>query len=159
MATAVTARAAVAVALLLLLCSGTNAQTDYRIVGRGYCYDYKYLATPYGNYPPLLPSSSPLYSPDRIQECRNRCLDAAKTDASYSTKGFYVGTSTNPDRCGCAKCGQDCSQQSGASSGYDSYAITNHQGSSGWWLALGRVRTETLMCSLTGVRCLYVCCH
>ena len=57
MATAVTARAAVAVALLLLLCSGTNAQTDYRIVGRGYCYDYKYLATPYGNYPPLLPSS------------------------------------------------------------------------------------------------------
>ena len=86
---------------------------SYVLAGDGYCDDWVYL--PEGKYPALISDvSNTLYNEDRIQECMNRCTNAAKTSAKISNKAFYIKSDR---RCGCSS--GACSTRKG--SGYTSY--------------------------------------
>ena len=99
-----------------------TADPAYKLIGHGYCADWKYL--PEGAYPPHLPSTSLLYSTDKITECMNRCLAVSKTTAQYSPAGFYVDADL---KCACSSSG--CASQT-ESPDYKSYRI--EQNKTGW---------------------------
>merc|ERR1719502_2456039 len=90
----------------------------------GYCSSWIYLAA--GSYPSLLSTSSSLYSPDRVEECMNRCLADHRTNAIHrrrriaGDKAFYIRE--DDQRCACAK--DSCTSRTGSSSNkYTSYRI------------------------------------
>jgi hypothetical protein len=104
---------------------------NYSRIGTGYCSDWVYL--PEGGYPPLLTTTSPLYSADRVRECMNRCQDAAGQngqraagDPVIGNDNFYVRKSDF--RCGCAaESSAACTLSSSSSayhSLYDAYTVT-----------------------------------
>lgn len=102
------------------------SNASYVEIGKGYCNTWKYL--PEGGYPPLLPESSPLYSADRIQECKNRCLDAYSKDSSYCTTAFYIRT--EDQHCACSGkenvcgCSGECNLK-GPKKKYTAYATVS----------------------------------
>ena len=82
-------------------------ESGYAVAGDGHCDDWVYL--PEGAYPELLTDSSPLYNVDRIQECMNRCVNAASTgsigsnshgDPKIRDRAFYIRKSDQ--QCGCS---------------------------------------------------------
>ena len=82
--------------------------SSYALAGDGYCKDWVYL--PEGGYPALLSTSASLYNKDRIEECMNRCVDAADKNLTGYYSGdifknirdlaFYIKKSDQ--RCGCS---------------------------------------------------------
>ena len=103
----------------------------YSFAGDGYCMDWIYL--PEGS-PELLSSNHTFYDKDRIQECMNRCVNAAEQGligsqstswfsklflkAQIGNKAFYIKNSNK--RCGCSY--GSCSSIR-TSLGYTSYHI------------------------------------
>jgi hypothetical protein len=89
---------------------------SYALAGNGYCSDWMYL--PEGGYPNLLSKSDPLYNKDRIEECMNRCVYAARKGLrGIRSLAFYI--ENNDQRCACSS--GACSRRVG--SGYTSYNI------------------------------------
>ena len=64
----------------------------------GYCVDWRYL--PEGGYPARLTSSSPLYDPDPVIECINRCQNAYGTPQ----QAIYLDTRSNTCACSSGSC-------------------------------------------------------
>ena len=98
--------------------------SNYAPAGKGYCNDWVFL--PEGAYPELLNLDHPLYNKDRIQECMNRCVDAAKQglhgyrrsgDTTIRNSAFYLNSDL---RCGCSS-GACSTRTTQGYSGYRSY--------------------------------------
>ena len=66
---------------------------------KGYCAEFKYL--PEGSYPARLENSA-----DALQECAQRCTDAAAMDSAYGTTAFYVRDSDST--CACSESHDNC---------------------------------------------------
>ena len=100
---------------LWLAKSGNIDQTcnTYEYLEIGYCSDYKYL--PEGAYPARLDEMHALYSPDPIQECMNRCLDAYPSSQAFFTKAG--------EECSCSS--GSCSTRTESSTLYESYKIVS----------------------------------
>ena len=82
-------------------------ESGYAVAGDGHCDDWVYL--PEGGYPDVLTDSNPLYDEDRIQECMNRCVNAANEgsigsnshgDPNIRNLAFYIRLSDQA--CGCS---------------------------------------------------------
>ena len=85
--------------------------SGYAIAGDGHCDDWVYL--PEGGYPETLAESNPLYNVDRIQECKNRCVNAADKGLNGSNShgdpkirdlAFYIRLSDQHCACSSGAC-------------------------------------------------------